>query len=432
MREAIDIIKDRKIIEEKLTQSEIEYNKISYKKKTLKLEVKKIIKEMEDSTPEGIEALSKGQENNIKNLDKENSKLIKLLSTNYDDSNLKKSHIFDQKQKIKIIKNKIKLRKKKIKHYENLDEHRYDHKIEFLNAKIANLKTIKDEKKEIRNNFRKEYKKLIKEWRELFPDINESVAISVKNLNIFFGNKQAIKDISIDFYKNEVIAIIGPSGCGKSTFLKSINRINDEISGYRAEGEILLENEMDVLTLKNIHDSSDKITLPELRTKIGMVFQQPNPFPMSIFNNVAYGPRINGIKNKSVLKEIVDESLKKSAIYEQVKDNLNAQATGLSGGQQQRLCIARAIANIPNVLLMDEPTSALDPIAADKVEKLILELKKEYTIIMVTHSMQQAARISDRTAFLYQGELIEYGETKKIFKNPKESKTSDYINGKFG
>ena len=256
--------------------------------------------------------------------------------------------------------------------------------------------------------------------------------LRVENFNAYYGQKQSLFDINIEFPKNKVIAIIGPSGCGKSTFLKSLNRINDEVPVFRGEGRIIFDEEFDVVKLKNIHDPSEKIDISELRTRIGMVFQQPNPFPMSIYKNVIYGPKINGVKNKAELNSIAIESLKKAALYDEVKNSMTAIGTSLSGGQQQRLCIARAIANKPDILLMDEPTSALDPIAAAKVEELILELKKDYTIIMVTHSMQQAARISDYTAFFYEGELIEYDKTTKIFNNPKEQKTSDYIRGRFG
>ncbi len=316
--------------------------------------------------------------------------------------------------------------------YEHISHEAAEEKAVEIQKKIDAILPEVEKRKAKVSEYKKTYKALNKEWSQAFPDEDDSIAISVKNLNIFYGKKQAIFDASLDFPKNKVISIIGPSGCGKSTLLKALNRINDEVPIYRAEGDILFWNEINVLTLENIHDPSHKMTLPELRTRIGMVFQQPNPFPMSIYNNVAYGPKINGIKNKSVLKEIVINSLKYAAIYEQVKDNLGALATGLSGGQQQRLCIARAIANRPDILLMDEPTSALDPIAAKKVEDLILKLKEDYTVIMVTHSMQQARRISDYTAFMYQGELIEYGETEQVFTKPKDKKTSDYINGKFG
>ena len=248
----------------------------------------------------------------------------------------------------------------------------------------------------------------------------ESV-FNIENVNLFYGEKQALKNINLDLYKNQVTAFIGPSGCGKSTLLRCLNRMNDLIEGCKVEGKILYENQ-------NI---SDMNTL-ELRTKVGMVFQNPNPFPMSIFDNIAYGPRCQGIKNKDTLKKIVVESLKKAALYDEVKDRLKDSALGLSGGQQQRLCIARCIAMEPDVILMDEPTSALDPIATLKIEELINELKKDYTIIIVTHNMQQATRVSDYTAFFMLGEVIECDKTIDLFSQPKNKKTEDYITGRFG
>ena len=248
----------------------------------------------------------------------------------------------------------------------------------------------------------------------------ESV-FNIENVNLFYGEKQALKYIYLDLYKNQVTAFIGPSGCGKSTLLRCLNRMNDLIEGCKVEGKILYENQ-------NI---SDMNTL-ELRTKVGMVFQNPNPFPMSIFDNIAYGPRCQGIKNKETLKKIVVESLKKAALYDEVKDRLKDSALGLSGGQQQRLCIARCIAMEPDVILMDEPTSALDPIATLKIEELINELKKDYTIIIVTHNMQQATRVSDYTAFFMLGEVIECDKTIDLFSQPKNKKTEDYITGRFG
>ena len=248
----------------------------------------------------------------------------------------------------------------------------------------------------------------------------ESV-FKIEKVNLFYGEKQALKNINLDLYKNQVTAFIGPSGCGKSTLLRCLNRMNDLIDGCKVEGTILYENQ-------NI---SDMNTL-ELRTKVGMVFQNPNPFPMSIFDNIAYGPRCQGIKNKETLKKIVVESLKKAALYDEVKDRLKDSALGLSGGQQQRLCIARCIAMEPDVILMDEPTSALDPIATLKIEELINELKKDYTIIIVTHNMQQATRVSDYTAFFMLGEVIECDKTIDLFSQPKNKKTEDYITGRFG
>ena len=248
----------------------------------------------------------------------------------------------------------------------------------------------------------------------------ESV-FKIENVNLFYGNKQALKNINLDLYKNQVTAFIGPSGCGKSTLLRCLNRMNDLIEGCKVEGTILYENQ-------NI---SQMNTL-ELRRKVGMVFQNPNPFPMSIFDNIAYGPRCQGIKKKETLKKIVVESLKKAALYDEVKDRLKESAMGMSGGQQQRLCIARCIAMQPDVILMDEPTSALDPIATLKIEELIHELKKDYTIIIVTHNMQQATRVSDYTAFFMLGEVIECDKTMDLFSQPKNKKTEDYITGRFG
>ena len=248
----------------------------------------------------------------------------------------------------------------------------------------------------------------------------ESV-FKIENVNLFYGNKQALKNINLDLYKNQVTAFIGPSGCGKSTLLRCLNRMNDLIEGCKVEGSILYENQ-------NI---SQMNTL-ELRRKVGMVFQNPNPFPMSIFDNIAYGPRCQRIKKKETLKNIVVESIKKAALYDEVKDRLKESAMGLSGGQQQRLCIARCIAMKPDVILMDEPTSALDPIATLKIEELIHELKKDYTIIIVTHNMQQATRVSDYTAFFMLGEVIECDKTIDLFSQPKNKKTEDYITGRFG
>ncbi len=247
--------------------------------------------------------------------------------------------------------------------------------------------------------------------------------ISVRNLNLFYTKSQALKNINIDIEKNTLTALIGPSGCGKSTFLKTINRMNDLIQGIKIEGSIKYSG-------KNIFDKD--IDVNELRKKIGMVFQKPNPFPMSIYDNIAYGPRTHGIRNKIRLNEIVEDSLKAAAIWDEVKDRLKKSALGLSGGQQQRLCIARALAVRPQILLMDEPTSALDPVSTAKIEDLLSELKRNYTIIMVTHNMQQALRISDRTAFFLMGELVEYSKTDELFAFPKDKRTEDYITGRFG
>ena len=247
--------------------------------------------------------------------------------------------------------------------------------------------------------------------------------ISVENLNLHYGENHALKDVNMEIADHAITAFIGPSGCGKSTFLRCLNRMNDLVDGCRVEGKVILDGE-------DIYDKRVDTTL--LRKKVGMVFQQPNPFPMSIYDNIAYGPRLHGIKNKKELDEIVERSLQGAAIFEEVKDRLHKSALGLSGGQQQRLCIARALAVSPEVLLMDEPTSALDPISTLKIEELMETLKKKYTVVIVTHNMQQAARIADNTAFFFKGEVIEYGDTGTMFNNPKEKQTEDYITGRFG
>lgn len=247
--------------------------------------------------------------------------------------------------------------------------------------------------------------------------------LDIKKLDLWYGGNHALKDVNMEIKRNAITAFIGPSGCGKSTFLKTLNRMNDLVPGVRIEGQVLLDG-------VDIYDP--KVDTSMLRKKIGMVFQQPNPFPMSIYDNVAYGPRIHGIKNKAKLDQIVEESLKGAAIFDEVKDRLKKSALGLSGGQQQRLCIARALAVSPEVLLMDEPTSALDPISTLKVEELMEELKKKYTVVVVTHNMQQAARVSDDTAFFLVGEVIEKDSTDNIFSQPKDKRTEDYITGRFG
>lgn len=251
----------------------------------------------------------------------------------------------------------------------------------------------------------------------------ENAKISTNKLNLYYGSNHALKDIDMQIRANAVTAFIGPSGCGKSTFLKTLNRMNDLIDCVRIEGKICLDGE-------DIY--GPKVDTTVLRKKVGMVFQQPNPFPMSIYDNVAYGPRIHGLKNKAKLDEIVEKSLRGAAIWEEVKDRLKKSALGLSGGQQQRLCIARALAVEPEVLLMDEPTSALDPISTLKVEELMIALKKEYTIVVVTHNMQQATRVSDDTAFFLVGEVVEFDTTDNLFSRPRDKRTEDYITGRFG
>lgn len=251
----------------------------------------------------------------------------------------------------------------------------------------------------------------------------KDIKIEVKDLSLYYGEKKALKEISLKIPKNKVTALIGPSGCGKSTFLRCINRMNDLIPDVKITGQMLVEG-------VDIYDKN--VDVVNIRKKIGMVFQKSNPFPKSIFENVAYGPRINGIKDKAQLNEIVETSLRQAAIWEEVKDRLEDSAMGLSGGQQQRLCIARTLAVSPDIILMDEPASALDPISTSKIEELVHELKEQYTIIIVTHNMQQAARTSDYTAFFYLGELIEIGKTNAIFTKPEQKQTEDYITGRFG
>lgn len=245
---------------------------------------------------------------------------------------------------------------------------------------------------------------------------------TIENLELFYGDFKALKNINLNIQEKEITAFIGPSGCGKSTLLKTLNRMNDLVEGCRITGSVKLDNE----------DIYGKIDVNSLRKRVGMVFQKPNPFPMSIFDNIAYGPRTHGIHSKSRLNEIVEKSLKDVAIWDEVKDRLNKSALGLSGGQQQRLCIARALAVEPEVILMDEPTSALDPISTSKIEDLAIELKEKYTIIMVTHNMQQAARISDKTAFFFLGDMVEFDKTETLFSVPKDKRTEDYITGRFG
>ena len=253
-------------------------------------------------------------------------------------------------------------------------------------------------------------------------ELKKNQKIEVSNLDLYYSDFKALKNINIKIPQNEITAFIGPSGCGKSTLLKSLNRMNDLVEGCRIDGQVLLDGE----------DIYGRMDVNLLRKRVGMVFQKPNPFPMSIYDNIAYGPRTHGIRSKSKLDDIVEKSLRDAAIWEETKNRLKSNAIGMSGGQQQRLCIARALAVQPEVLLMDEPTSALDPISTSKIEELAMELKKEYTIVMVTHNMQQAARISDKTAFFLLGEIVEFGETEQLFSMPKDKRTEDYITGRFG
>ncbi len=264
----------------------------------------------------------------------------------------------------------------------------------------------------------------LKETADLNQNVNmNNIVYDTKQLNLWYGNHHALKNIDLAIKENEVTAIIGPSGCGKSTYIKTLNRMVELVPSVKTSGQIIYRD-------RNIFDSDYNVE--ELRTRVGMVFQKPNPFPKSIFDNIAYGPRIHGIKNKKTLDEIVEKSLRGAAIWDEVKDRLNENAYGLSGGQQQRICIARALAIEPDVILMDEPTSALDPISTLKVEELVQELKENYSIIIVTHNMQQAARISDKTAFFLNGEVIEFDQTDTIFSTPSDKRTEDYISGRFG
>lgn len=272
----------------------------------------------------------------------------------------------------------------------------------------------------------KEEKTIVKRNQAMtkpIADVAKNIVYDTRNLNLWYGDHHGLKDVNLSIYENEVTAIIGPSGCGKSTYLKTLNRMVELVPIVRTSGEILYRE-------RNILDKN--YTVEELRTRVGMVFQKPNPFPKSIYDNIAYGPRIHGIKNKKILDEIVEKSLRGAAIWDEVKDRLNQNAYGLSGGQQQRICIARCLAIEPDVILMDEPTSALDPISTLKVEELVQELKKDYSIVIVTHNMQQAARISDRTAFFLSGEVVEYDKTDVIFQTPADQRTEDYISGRFG
>ncbi len=267
-----------------------------------------------------------------------------------------------------------------------------------------------------------EYQEIDMEENKII-NLNTDAAIRTENVNVFYGDNHVLKNVSLKVKKNSVTALIGPSGCGKSTFLRLFNRMNDYIIDFRREGQVLV-NETDIYT--------GDISIEQLRKDVGMVFQKPNPFPKTIYENVAYGLKIRGVNNKTYLDEVVEVSLKQAAVWDEVKDNLKKNALALSGGQQQRICIARALAVQPSIILMDEPASALDPISTTKIEDLIFELKKEYTIVIVTHNMQQAARVSDNTGFFFLGDLIEYDSTEKIFTDPKDEKTERYVSGKFG
>lgn len=422
----------------KLYKAEINRNiiKAEYKKNKKAIENRDLTKinfkinEIKEKTKKinfRINEINAKFEKNKKNFE---SKLDEIkINPSLKDSFIRKSNGY--KLQIKFQKNKLNNHKKTLKvllklKSNTLNKEKYELKLNKIKPKL-------NESEEIVKKIQEKYLALKTKIRnEHHHSRREDIALSIKNLNCYYDHKQSLFNVSMDFPKNKVIALIGASGSGKSTLIRTFNRINDEIQNFKVKGEILLDDYMDILKLRSKYNKYEKITIPEIRTNVGMVFQQPNPFPMSIFKNVVYGPKINGIREISILKEIAEKSLKRSALWDEVKDNLNQLGTSLSGGQQQRLCIARAIANNPRILLMDEPTSALDPVAASKIEELILELKKKYTIIIVTHSMQQAQRIADFTAFLHEGKLIEYNKTKEIFKNPQKIKTKEYILGKFG
>ncbi len=419
---AIDnLLKSRTLAAKKIYALDRKLNKLETSKVLLKSKVERL----EALVASKTKLAAKKQEITSLTNDVENHKeIIKTKKANDEAYNLEMIHYLS-------LKDQLKLQTKELKQVENLDSKAVDQKISEELIKQEKLdQKIKEQANQI--NELVSTLEIVNQILSNNKTVEDEFAFVVDNLNVFYGNKQALYDININIPKNKIISIIGPSGCGKSTFLKTLNRINDETPIFRAEGKILFDGEYDIYKLRSIRNKNDKMELTELRTKVGMIFQQPNPFPMSVYKNVTFGPRINGIKDKQVLDDIARNSLQDAALWDSVKDDLNRLATSLSGGQQQRLCIARAIANSPKVLLMDEPTSALDPIAAAKIEELILKLKKEYTIIIVTHSMQQAARISDYTAFFYEGELIEFDKTSRIFSSPKEEKTDAYIRGKFG
>ncbi len=449
---------------EKTDELEINFKKLSNRKNELIKELDKVTnveeklysqKKSITSIISSLDEILNYYEYKDKVLKEENLELEKLLDQKYleglakEISNKQKEiEIFEKDiQKLKLEKKpfrfisfKIKSLQKEISKINKVISNANNYSREQFDAKIEKDKPKFELHESKITKFREEIDYSLKLLEEVdshlkFIDddeIDHNSSFVVKYLDVFYGSKQALFDVNIKFPKNKVISIIGPSGCGKSTFLRTLNRINDNIPNFKAEGKILLDGEYDIYKLKSVRNRYDKIELSTLRTKVGMIFQQPNPFPMTIAKNVQYGPKVKGIKNKVALNDITEKSLKDAGLWEEVKDNLKALGTSLSGGQQQRLCIARAIANEPEILLMDEPTSALDPIASKKIEELIVKLKKHYTIIMVTHSMQQAQRISDFTAFFYQGVLIEYGKTKQIFENPKEKETMEYISGKFG
>lgn len=372
-----------------------------------------------------LKELAKNYQESIKKQQKIISNLKNDLSNVKQHQEIKKYNLKQELKKARLYKNDL-LKSSKLKDQNNKNILKIEQKIEIY-------KKLRDDLK----NENKFYQKLNKKIDESLnrhknAKIDDKYSFIVKNLNVWYDQKHALYDININIPKNKIIAIIGPSGCGKSTFLRTLNRINDSIPKFRVRGKIIFDDEYDIYKLKSIHNPYKKIELTDLRTKIGMIFQQPNPFPMSIRKNVSFSLKVSGIKNKILIERLIKKALKQANLWDEVKSNLKAIATSLSGGQQQRLCIARAIVQQPEVLLMDEPTSALDPKSSAAIEKLILELKKSYTIIIVTHSMQQAQRVSDYVAFFYQGKLIEFRKTDQLFNDPKEKETKNYLQGKFG
>lgn len=425
-------------IKKELYKAEIERNKVRVRAAELNEKINerssKFVNEIEKINKPKI----KKEEDIIKSLKEKLSKATNLLKES------KREILKDGDAKEKLIR-KINSYKIKIKFHQDklawhiklinksnkllLDKNgktKYEAKLNELTPK---LKSLEKKAREIKLK----YKKLEKSIQEESNNFRrKEIALSIRDLNTWYGNKQSIFNINLDFEANKVTALIGASGSGKSTLLKTLNRINDEIPSFKAKGKILLKDHIDIYKLRSDINKGMRFTLTEVRQHIGIVFQQPNPFPMTIFKNVTYGPRINGEKSQSTLTSIAKKSLKQAGLWEEVKDNLNQLGTSLSGGQAQRLVIARAIANKPDILLMDEPTSALDPKSTKKIEDLIIKLKDHFTIIIVTHSMQQAQRVSDKTAFMHEGRLIEYADTKDIFNNPQKSKTKEYVSGKFG
>ncbi len=425
-------------LKKELYKAEIARNKVRVKAAEYK-------EKIDERTPTKINEIFKINKLKVKRESDDIKKLQKKLNDSKELLKTDKSKILkNPSDKEKLIRKfnsyslRIKFHTKKMKWHENVikkvsklkndkvGKKKFENKLLELQPKLKKIE-------QKANSFKKEYKELDKKITSASSaSRREEVALSVRNLDGWYGNKQSLFDVNIDFEKNKVTALIGASGSGKSTLLKTLNRINDEIPTFKAKGQILLKDHIDIYKLRSDLNKSEKLTITEVRQQIGMVFQQPNPFPMTIFKNVTYGPKINGVKSQAELQYIAKKSLKQAALWEEVKDNLNQLGTSLSGGQAQRLVIARAIANKPVILLMDEPTSALDPKSTKKVEDLIIGLKDYFTIIIVTHSMQQAQRVADKTAFLHEGRLIEYGNTKQIFERPKKTKTKEYVSGKFG